>query len=91
MYPKEIEDLLNKISGVHESAVFGVPHDDFGEQVVAAIVPDSGMKIEISSLRSIVEAKLARFKHPREYVVMSKLPRNMMGKVTKNILRNKYK
>ena len=90
IYPKEIEDVLNDIDGVTESAVFGVPHPDFGESVIAALVPDQGAQLDEIAIRDVVEAQLARFKHPRRYVIMDALPRNTMGKVQKNILRQDH-
>ncbi|MFK7877096.1 MAG: malonyl-CoA synthase [Paracoccaceae bacterium] len=90
IYPKEIEDVLNEAPGVAESAVFGVAHSDFGESVIAAIVPEAGRDVDIGVLERAVETQLARFKHPREYVVMTALPRNTMGKVQKNLLRDRH-
>ncbi|MEM8655854.1 MAG: malonyl-CoA synthase [Pseudomonadota bacterium] len=86
IYPKEIEDVLNDIDGVDESAVFGVPHPDFGESVVAALVPASD-PLDLDPVKAAVEERLARFKHPLHYVVLDALPRNTMGKVQKNVLR----
>ncbi|SFS15381.1 malonate--CoA ligase [Yoonia litorea] len=86
VYPKEIEDVLNRCDGVAESAVFGVPDADFGEAIVAAIVG----RADEDTLRSAVADKLAKFKWPRRYVMMDTLPRNTMGKVQKNILRQDY-
>lgn len=89
IYPKEIEDVINAISGVLESAVFGVPHPDFGESVVAAVVlTDPGLGE--SAIASAVATTLARFKQPKRYVIMDALPRNTMGKVQKTILRATY-
>ena len=90
IYPKEIEDVLNKMGGVLESAVFGIPHPDFGESVVAAMVPENGANIDTDTVKEQVEAQLARFKHPRVYVTMDALPRNTMGKVMKNVLSSEY-
>ncbi len=90
IYPKEIEDVLNDMPGVLESAVYGVPHPDFGESVIAVIVPEPGVEISVEALKSEAEAKLARFKHPRIYKIMDALPRNTMGKVQKNVLRQNY-
>lgn len=90
IYPKEIEDVLNDIDGVNESAVFGVPHTDFGESVIAEIVLFPNAALSVEDLRAIVEEKLARFKHPRQYVIVTELPRNTMGKVQKNVLRQRY-
>ncbi len=89
IYPKEIEDVLNDINGVLESAVIGVPHADFGESVVAVIVPEDE-KLSDAALKSAVETQLATFKHPRRYIQIDSLPRNSMGKVQKNILREQY-
>lgn len=91
VYPKEIEDVLNDIEGVTESAVFGVPHADFGEAIIAAVVPDTGATLDPAVLAKVVNEKLARFKHPRRYEIVAELPRNTMGKVQKNILRDIYK
>lgn len=86
IYPKEIEDVINDVDGVLESAVFGVLHADFGESVLAAVVlEDAGMSCD--AIAAVVEPQLARFKHPRRYIVIDALPRNTMGKVQKNVLR----
>lgn len=90
IYPKEIEDVLNDVQGVQEAAVFGVPHADFGEAVVAAIVPEAGAQPTLAVLEDRVGAKLARFKHPRRYEMVEELPRNTMGKVQKNLLRANF-
>jgi len=89
IYPKEIEDIVNDVAGVKESAVFGVPHPDFGESVIAAVVLDDAAVTE-ADIAAHVTPNLARFKHPRQYIVMDSLPRNTMGKVQKNILRRDY-
>jgi malonyl-CoA/methylmalonyl-CoA synthetase len=91
IYPKEIEMILDEQEGVLESAVVGVPHPDFGETVVAVLVPAKGQTPDIAAIQSNVEAQLARFKQPRSYHVMDTLPRNTMGKVQKNILRDQFK
>jgi len=90
IYPKEIEAVIDEVPGVVESAVIGVPHSDFGETVMAIVVPG---KIGSASEISILEAtgsQLARFKQPRKMVFVDELPRNSMGKVQKNILRDRY-
>ncbi|TNF21094.1 MAG: malonyl-CoA synthase [Rhodobacteraceae bacterium] len=91
VYPKEIEDVLNEIAGVTESAVFGVPHADFGEAIIAAVVPDPAATLDPEALSQAVEEKLARFKHPRRYEIIEELPRNTMGKVQKTALRERFK
>lgn len=90
IYPKEIEDVINDIDGVLESAVFGVPHPDFGESVLAAVILEKGASIASEAIAAEVEPLLARFKHPRKYILRDALPRNTMGKVQKNILREEY-
>lgn len=90
IYPKEIEDVINDIDGVLESAVFGVPHADFGESVLAAVVLEQGAVLDNDALAAKVEPLLARFKHPRRYILCDALPRNTMGKVQKNVLRKTY-
>jgi malonyl-CoA/methylmalonyl-CoA synthetase len=89
IYPKEIEDVLDDLDGIDESAVFGVPHPDFGESVIAAIVP-FGDELDIDQIKADLDEKLARFKRPGEYFVLEKLPRNTLGKLQKNTLREMY-
>ena len=91
VYPVEIEEALNRQPGVGESAVIGVPHADFGEAVVAVVTPDKDAVPDEDAILAGVAAGLARFKHPRKVVVMEELPRNSMGKVQKNALREAYK
>ncbi|WP_108482742.1 malonate--CoA ligase [Oceaniglobus ichthyenteri] len=90
IYPKEIEELINNVDGVLESAVFGVPHPDFGESVLAAVILEQGASVTPDAIAAQVEPLLARFKHPRRYILCDALPRNTMGKVQKNVLRDTY-
>ena len=90
IYPKEIELVLDDQPGVLESAVIGVPHPDFGETVVAVIVPKPGHQLDLEKIDTAIRASLARFKHPRKLEVLQSLPRNTMGKVQKNVLRESY-
>ncbi|MFT7491400.1 MAG: malonyl-CoA/methylmalonyl-CoA synthetase [Pseudohongiellaceae bacterium] len=90
IYPKEIELVLDEQPGVVESAVVGVPHPDFGETVVGVLVVDSD-SVDIGNIEISVKEQLARFKHPRQLVIVDALPRNTMGKVQKNLLRDQYK
>jgi malonyl-CoA/methylmalonyl-CoA synthetase len=90
IYPKEVEDVINDVEGVLESAVFGVPHPDFGESVIAAVIVEGGASLDTEAIAGQVEPLLARFKHPRRYVMMDALPRNTMGKVQKNVLRDEF-
>lgn len=90
IYPKEIELVLDEQPGVLESAVIGVPHPDFGETVLGVIVPGNGISPDTDAIMDAVQQSLARFKHPRKLVVLDELPRNTMGKVQKNILREQY-
>lgn len=90
VYPKEIEDVLNQVDGIRESAVFGIPDADFGEAIVAALVAEKDARTDDKSLAEAVQQKLARFKHPKRYVWLEELPRNTMGKVQKNVLRDRF-
>jgi malonyl-CoA/methylmalonyl-CoA synthetase len=90
IYPKELEVLFDDLEGVLESAVIGVPHPDFGETVVAVLVPQKGATLDIEAIEAKAKTDLARFKHPRKYIVLDELPRNTMGKVQKNVLRESY-
>jgi len=91
IYPKEIELLLDDQPGILESAVIGVPHPDFGETVLGILVPEPGQTPDIEAILETVQGELARFKHPRKLIVLDELPRNTMGKVQKNVLRETYK
>jgi len=87
VYPSEVETVLDALPGVLESAVIGLPHADFGEQVVAVLVPAPGATLDEAALRAAVRTQLAAYKQPKRYVVVDALPRNAMGKVQKNVLR----
>ncbi|WP_136636023.1 malonate--CoA ligase [Pseudooceanicola onchidii] len=91
IYPKEIELVLDDQPGVLESAVIGVPHPDFGETVLGVLVAAPGETPDTDTMMQAVRTTLARFKHPRDLVIVDELPRNTMGKVQKNILRDAYK
>ncbi|MBB3521233.1 malonate--CoA ligase [Rhizobium sp. BK456] len=90
IYPKEVESEIDQIEGVVESAVIGVPHPDFGEGVTAVVVcrPDAGLD-EKTIVRALQD-RLARYKQPKRIIFAEDLPRNTMGKVQKNILRQQY-
>jgi len=90
VYPKEIELLLDELPGVEESAVIGVPHPDFGEAVVAVIVPHQGTKLSEREVIDHVRGKLAGYKVPKRVHMVEDLPRNAMGKVQKNLLRDRF-
>ena len=91
VYPKEIELLLDGQPGVLESTVIGVPHDDFGEAVVGLIVPSNETNPDIDQILSVASTSLARYKLPKKILIVDKLPRNTMGKVQKNLLRDKFR
>ena len=90
VYPKEIELIIDKIDGVKESAVIGAPHADFGECVVAVIVPEPGASVEENDIINQLKNQIANFKVPKQVVIIDELPRNTMGKVQKNILRKNH-
>ncbi|MDU9003921.1 malonate--CoA ligase [Sedimentitalea todarodis] len=90
IYPKEIELVLDDQPGVLESAVIGVPHPDFGETVVGVLVAEPGATLDTEAVAAAVCQSLARFKHPRKLVILPELPRNTMGKVQKNLLRDQF-
>ena len=87
VYPVEIEDALNNLPGVLESAVVGVPHPDFGEVGCAFVLAKPGVTLDPAVLLQALKSQLANFKVPKQCVVLSELPRNAMGKVQKNLLR----
>jgi malonyl-CoA/methylmalonyl-CoA synthetase len=90
VYPKEVEAELDALSGVLESAVFGVPHPDFGEGVTAVVVPRAAARLSEADVINSLQARLARYKVPKRVVFIDELPRNAMGKVQKNMLRATY-
>jgi malonyl-CoA/methylmalonyl-CoA synthetase len=91
VYPAEIEGYINEIDGVGESALIGVPHPDFGEVGVALVTLKSGASLTSDGVIATLKAKLANFKIPKRCFIVTELPRNTMGKVQKNILREQYK
>jgi malonyl-CoA/methylmalonyl-CoA synthetase len=90
VYPREIELLLNEIPGVKESAVIGLPDPDFGEIVVALVVPTEGVAPTEEGIREAIKDRVARFKLPKKILFIDELPRNSMGKVRKDLLRKRY-
>ncbi len=90
IYPKEVENEIDQFDGVAESAVIGVPHPDFGEGVMAVVVREKGADIDEAAIMSGLKDRLARYKQPKAIVFVDELPRNTMGKVQKNILRDWY-
>ena len=90
IYPKEIELLLDEQEGVLETAVIGIPHPDFGEAVVAAVVPQKDVSLCEEDILEAIRDKIARFKQPKRLFVVDELPRNTMGKVQKNLLRDRF-
>ncbi|MDX6751669.1 malonyl-CoA synthase [Geminicoccaceae bacterium 1502E] len=91
VYPKEVESEIDGLPGVVESAVIGVPHPDFGEGVVAVVVPEPGAKPAEADITGPLAGRLAKFKQPKKVFFVDALPRNTMGKVQKNVLRESYK
>ncbi len=90
VYPKEIESFIDDMDGVEESAVIGIPHKDFGEAVMAVVIPKPGAKLNGQAMIDALKSKIANFKVPKRVEIIESLPRNAMGKVQKNILRQQY-
>ncbi|MDO8387976.1 MAG: malonyl-CoA synthase [Polaromonas sp.] len=91
VYPAEIEGYINDMPGVAESAVVGVPHPDFGEVGVAIVIAKPGSALDGDAIIAALKASLANFKIPKRCFVVKELPRNTMGKVQKNLLREQHK
>ncbi len=91
VYPAEIEGYINDMPGVAESAVVGVPHPDFGEVGVAIVIAKPGSTLDGDAIIASLKASLANFKIPKRCFVVNELPRNTMGKVQKNLLREQHK
>lgn len=90
IYPKEIEEAIDALPGVAESAVIGVPHPDLGEGVVAVVAREQGAGLNEAAVRDGIAGGLARFKQPRAVIIVDELPRNAMGKVQKAGLRAEH-
>ncbi len=90
VYPKEIESVIDEMPGVLESAVIGVAHPDFGEAVTAVVVPREGAALSETTIIDALKQKIANFKVPKRVHVVDELPRNTMGKVQKNLLRERF-
>jgi malonyl-CoA/methylmalonyl-CoA synthetase len=91
VYPAEIEGYINEMPGVAESAVVGVPHPDFGEVGVAIVIPRAGAQVDGDAVIAKLKSQLANFKIPKKCFVVAELPRNTMGKVQKNLLREQHR
>jgi len=91
VYPKEVELVIDRLPGVRESAVIGAPHPDFGEAVVAVVVPAQDAAPDEAAVIAGLRDHLAGFKLPKRVVFVDELPRNTMAKVQKNVLRNRYR
>jgi malonyl-CoA/methylmalonyl-CoA synthetase len=91
IYPKEVETEIDGMPGVVESAVIGVPHPDFGEGVTAVVVREKGAALDEKTVLDGLKDRLARYKQPKRVLFVDDLPRNTMGKVQKNVLRETYK
>ena len=91
VYPAEIEGYINELPGVAESALVGVPHPDFGEVGVAIVIPKPGAALDAGQIIAGLKSRLANFKIPKRCFVVAELPRNTMGKVQKNLLREQHK
>ena len=90
VYPAEVESVVNELPGVAESAVIGVAHADFGEAVVAVVVARPGATLDPESVIAALKGRIANFKVPKRVFVVAELPRNAMGKVQKNVLREAW-
>ncbi|MBP7064110.1 malonyl-CoA synthase [Ferrovibrio sp.] len=91
VYPKEVETEIDAMPGVIESAVIGLAHKDFGEGVTAVVVKDKAAALDEAAVVKALESRLAKFKQPKRVIFMDDLPRNTMGKVQKNLLRDQFK
>jgi malonyl-CoA/methylmalonyl-CoA synthetase len=90
VYPKEVENEIDAIPGVTESAVIGVAHGDLGEGVTAVVVSDRKTALDEAAVLKALDGRLAKFKMPKRVIFVDDLPRNTMGKVQKNVLRDTY-
>ncbi|MFC7518381.1 malonyl-CoA synthase [Herbaspirillum sp. GCM10030257] len=91
VYPKEIESFIDEMEGVVESAVIGLPHPDFGEAVTAVVVTKTDTALDEAQIIGYLKSRIANFKVPKRIFFVHDLPRNTMGKVQKNVLRDQFK
>ncbi|MBV9754023.1 MAG: malonyl-CoA synthase [Hyphomicrobiales bacterium] len=91
VYPKEVETEIDALPGVVESAVIGCPHADFGEGVTAVVVKREDAELDEQAVLKALDGRLAKFKLPKRVLFVEDLPRNTMGKVQKNVLRDAHK
>jgi len=90
VYPKEVEAELDGVPGIIESAVFGLPHPDFGEAVTAAVVRGPNLLLSAAEILETIKTRLAGYKVPKRILFVDELPRNAMGKVQKSVLRSRH-
>ena len=90
VYPKEVESAIDALPGVVETAVIGAPHPDFGEGVTAIVVREKGAAVDEATIAAALEETLAKYKQPKRILFVDELPRNALGKVQKNVLRDVY-
>ena len=90
IYPKEVESEIDQLDGVVESAVIGVSHPDFGEGVTAVVVSQLGRTLTEKDILGALQDRIAKYKQPKRVIFVEDLPRNTMGKVQKNVLRDRY-
>jgi malonyl-CoA/methylmalonyl-CoA synthetase len=90
VYPKEVEEAIDAMEGVIESAVFAIPHPDFGEAVAAAVTLQRGSTLTAETIIARLRTQIAAFKIPKRVFIVDELPRNAMSKVQKNVLRERY-
>ncbi len=91
VYPAEVESVFDELDGVAQCAVIGAPHPDFGEAVIAVVVPKSGAALDEGRIAEAAAEQLANYKRPKRIMVVPELPLNTMGKVQKNVLRERYR
>ena len=91
VYPKEVETQIDQLPGIRESAVIGLPHPDFGEGVAAIVVRDVDATLDEAGVIAALGDRMARFKQPKRVFFVDELPRNTMGKVQKNALREQFR
>ena len=83
----EIEEVLRKYQGINECAVVGIPDDEWGELIAASLIVEGGTEIDLSALDTWLRTRIPSYKLPRHYIFQEDLPRNVLGKVTKNVLK----
>ncbi len=90
VYPREVEEALYAVPEVEECAIIGLPDKEWGERVVAFVVPKQGASVQPDTVKRFLKSRLSAFKVPKEYIIVNELPKSAAGKILKRDLRKQH-